>query len=147
MKYVLDENDRQQIIFEIMRGETTAEQVKEKYNLSSLLSIYSWVGKYVSQNEVLSLPPQTEDDMANKSIFSTISKAIVAKIPSFQHFKSQVLPRCFCAGLPLLSLSLHKGTFLIYSFINTAEIAHVKDKRYICIVMCDEKEIPTPCSR
>ena len=35
--------------------------------LASVNSIYTWIGKYVSQSESLSLQPQTSDEMANKS--------------------------------------------------------------------------------
>lgn len=66
-KYKLEDEDRQQFVFEILRGETTPEKIKEKYNISSVSNIYAWIGKYVSQNEVVSLQPQIDDNMANKS--------------------------------------------------------------------------------
>jgi len=66
-KYVLEDEDRMQFVFDILRGETTPEEIVKKYQISSVNSVYSWIGKYVSQNEVVTLQPQIDDDMANKS--------------------------------------------------------------------------------
>ena len=46
---------------------TTAEDVKKKYDITSINSVYTWIGKYVSQEKLLSLQEQTDEDMANKS--------------------------------------------------------------------------------
>ncbi len=47
----------------------------------------------------------------------------------------------------LFKLCLHKCTFQIYSFINAIGVVHVRDKRYFCIIMSDEEEIPMCWSR
>ncbi len=65
--YTLDDNDREQLVLDIMSGRITAEDVRKKYMLASINSVYSWIGKYMSQKESVSLPDQSEEDMANKS--------------------------------------------------------------------------------
>ncbi len=65
--YTMDDSDREQVVLEILRGAMTPEEAKAKYMLASISSIYTWIGKYVSQSESLSLQPQTSEDMANKS--------------------------------------------------------------------------------
>ncbi|MCH5238572.1 MAG: hypothetical protein J1E95_12415, partial [Muribaculaceae bacterium] len=66
-KYLLEEEDRQQIVMDILQGKTRPEEVKEKYDLSSVQLIYGWIGKYISENEVLSLQEINEEEMARKS--------------------------------------------------------------------------------
>ena len=66
-KYILEEEDRQQIVMDILQGKTRPEEVKEKYDLSSVQLIYGWIGKYISENEVLSLQEINEEEMARKS--------------------------------------------------------------------------------
>ncbi len=65
--YTMDDSDRDQVVLEILRGAMTPDEAKSKFRLASVNSIYTWIGKYVSQSESLSLQPQTSDDMANKS--------------------------------------------------------------------------------
>lgn len=65
--YTMDDSDRDQVVLDILRGTMTPEDAKSKFMLSSVNSIYTWIGKYVSQSESLSLHPQTSDEMANKS--------------------------------------------------------------------------------
>ena len=67
VKRTLEESDRVEEVLNILRGATTPEDVQRKYRISSLNSIYTWIGKYVSANEVLSLQDQTEEEMAKKS--------------------------------------------------------------------------------
>lgn len=62
-----DEEDRVNDVLDILRGATTPEEVRAKYRISSVNIIYTWIGKYVSANEVLSLQDQTEEEMAKKS--------------------------------------------------------------------------------
>lgn len=68
-RYILDDQDRIEIVGEILKGNTTVEEVREKYKLSSTVSIYSWIGKFISQTKSLSLQEETsiDNDMANKS--------------------------------------------------------------------------------
>ncbi len=65
--YTMDDSERDQIVLEILRGAMTPDEAKSKCRLASVNSIYTWIGKYVSQSESLSLHPQTSEDMANKS--------------------------------------------------------------------------------
>lgn len=65
--YTMDDSDRNQVVLDILRGTMTPEDAKSRFMLASVNSIYTWIGKYVSQSESLSLQPQTSDEMANKS--------------------------------------------------------------------------------
>ena len=62
-----DENDRLNAVLDILKGATTAEEVRRKYDITSINSVYTWIGKYINQTKSLSLQDQTEEDMANKS--------------------------------------------------------------------------------
>lgn len=66
-RLVPEESDRIDEVLNILQGLTTPEEVRKKYRITSLNSIYTWIGKYVSANEVLSLQDQTEEEMAKKS--------------------------------------------------------------------------------
>ena len=66
-RMVPEESDRIDEVLNILQGLTTPEEVRKKYRITSLNSIYTWIGKYVSANEVLSLQDQTEEEMAKKS--------------------------------------------------------------------------------
>lgn len=65
--YKADEQDRANAVLYILKGVTTAEEVKKKYDITSINSVYTWIGKYVNQEKSLSLEEQTDEDMANKS--------------------------------------------------------------------------------
>lgn len=62
-----EEHDRLNAVLDILKGITTAEEVRKKYDLTSINSVYTWIGKYVSQEKSLSLEAPTEGDMAKKS--------------------------------------------------------------------------------
>ena len=66
-RLILEESDRIDEVLNILQGLTTPEEVRKKYRITSVNSIYTWIGKYVSANEVLSLQDQTEEEMAKKS--------------------------------------------------------------------------------
>ena len=66
-KYTLEDEDRQKIVLDIIGGEITPEEVKEKYKIASIQSVYSWIGKYMSQQNVVFSHDINDDDMANKS--------------------------------------------------------------------------------
>ena len=51
----------------ILKGVTTAEDVRKKYAITSINSVYTWIGKYVTQEKALFLSGQTDEDMANRS--------------------------------------------------------------------------------
>lgn len=65
--YKTDEQDRVDSVLDILKGVTTPEEVRRKYNITSLNSIYTWIGKYVSQEKALSLEVQIEEVMSQKS--------------------------------------------------------------------------------
>lgn len=65
--YKAEEHDRINAVLDILKGTITAEEVRKKYDITSINSVYTWIGKYVSQEKSLSLEGQNEDDMANKS--------------------------------------------------------------------------------
>ena len=66
-EYKAEESDRINAVLDILKGVTTAEEVRKKYDITSINSVYTWIGKYISQEKSLSLGEQTEEDMANKS--------------------------------------------------------------------------------
>ncbi len=65
--YKPEEQDRIDAVLDILKGETTPEEVKKKYNIVSINSIYIWIGKYISHENSLSLEESTDEDMAKKS--------------------------------------------------------------------------------
>jgi hypothetical protein len=65
--YRYDEEEKVPIVIEFLTGETTAEKMVEKYHICSVQTLYAWVGRYVSQENLLSLQNQISDDMANRS--------------------------------------------------------------------------------
>ena len=62
-----EEHDRINAVLDILKGTTTAEEVRKKYDITSINSVYTWTGKYVSREKSLSLEEPTEEDMAKKS--------------------------------------------------------------------------------
>ena len=62
-----EEHDRLNAVLDILKGTTTAEEVWKKYDITSINSVYTWIGKYVSQEKSLSLEEPTEGEMAKKS--------------------------------------------------------------------------------
>lgn len=62
-----DEIEKGPIILEFLKGEHTAEDMVEKYHICSVQTLYAWVGKFLTQQESVSLSEQTDEDMANKS--------------------------------------------------------------------------------
>lgn len=63
----LDEEVRLSLVVDILGGKCTPEEVRQKYYLSSINSIYTWIGKYVSQTSSLSLQDKPDDNMRGKS--------------------------------------------------------------------------------
>ena len=65
--YKPEEEDRTQAVLDILSGKITAEDIQKKFDITSINSVYTWVGKYVSQEKALTLEEPTEEDMARKS--------------------------------------------------------------------------------
>ena len=64
--YKLDEEDRVNAVLDILKGVTTAEEIRKKFNIVTINSVYTWIGKYVTQEKALSLEEQSDEDMAKK---------------------------------------------------------------------------------
>ena len=65
--YRYEDEEKVPIVIEFLAGETSAEQMVEKYHICSTQTLYAWVGKYVSQENLLSLRNESPEDMANRS--------------------------------------------------------------------------------
>ena len=65
--YKPEEKDRELAVLDILSGKRTPEEIRKKFDITSINSVYTWVGKYVSQEKALTLEEPTEEDMARKS--------------------------------------------------------------------------------
>lgn len=63
----LDEERRISLVLDILGGKASPEEVRKNYSLASVNSVYTWIGKYVSQSSSLSLHESNEEDMSAKS--------------------------------------------------------------------------------
>lgn len=50
--YKAEESDKINAVLDILKGVITAEDVREKYDIMSINSVYTWIGKYVSQEKM-----------------------------------------------------------------------------------------------
>lgn len=64
--YKPDEGDRVNAVLDILKGVTTAEEVRKKFDIATVNSVYTWIGKYVTQEKALSLEEQSDEDMPGK---------------------------------------------------------------------------------
>ncbi len=62
--YKPDEEDRVNAVLDILKGVMTAEEVRKKFDIATVNSVYTWIGKYVTQEKALSLEEQSDEDMA-----------------------------------------------------------------------------------
>ena len=53
--YKAEEHDKVNAVLDILKGTTTAKKVRKKYDITSINSVYTWIGKYVGQEKSLSL--------------------------------------------------------------------------------------------
>lgn len=65
--YRYEDEEKVPIVIEFLAGETSVEEMVEKYHICSAQTLYAWVGKYVSQENLLSLRNESPEDMANRS--------------------------------------------------------------------------------
>lgn len=65
--YRYDDQEKISIVNEFLHETRDAQAIVDKYHISSVMTLYSWVGRVMIQTESLSLQEQTEDDMARKS--------------------------------------------------------------------------------
>lgn len=63
------EEEKLPIILEFLKGGMTAEEMTEKYHICSVQTLLAWVGRYLTEENSLTLrdKPESEEDMANKS--------------------------------------------------------------------------------
>lgn len=55
------------LVLEILGGKVSPEEVRKSCRLASINSVYTWIGKYVSQSGSLSLQQTKEEEMSSKS--------------------------------------------------------------------------------
>lgn len=66
-RYRHEKEDMALAALDFLKGEQTPAQLVEKHHISSEQTLFSWVGRYLSENRLLSLQDQTSEDMANRS--------------------------------------------------------------------------------
>ena len=71
--YKPDEGDRVNAVLDILKGVTTAEEVRKRFDIATVNSVYTWIGKYVTQEKALSLEEQSEEDI---SVYTWIGKYV-----------------------------------------------------------------------
>lgn len=49
--YKPDEEDRHNAVLDVLKGGTTAEEVRKKFDIATVNSVYIWIGKYVTQEK------------------------------------------------------------------------------------------------
>lgn len=54
-RYIHDEEDRVLAALDFLKGENTPEELVEKYHISNIQVLFSWVGRYLSENRLVSL--------------------------------------------------------------------------------------------
>ncbi len=71
-----------QIVSEYVRGHIPASEIIEKYHLSSRQVLFSWMDRFVNEEEWVSLPGnQSEDPMAHKNPEECIKECKEVKLP------------------------------------------------------------------
>ena len=64
-KYIHDKEDRVMAALDFLKGENTPEELVKKYHVTSIQVLFAWVGRYLSENHLVSLQEKNEDTMAN----------------------------------------------------------------------------------
>ena len=103
--YRYEDEEKVPIVIEFLTGETSAEKMVEKYHICSVQTLYAWVGRYVSQENLLSLQNKNYEDMANRSKDDQIRelKAALKKAQKEAELeklraKAQIVWKCFQDG-------------------------------------------------
>ena len=65
--YRYEDEEKVPIVIEFLAGEMSAEEMVDKYHICSVQTLYAWVGRYVSQERLLSLQNQNHEEMAYRS--------------------------------------------------------------------------------
>lgn len=69
-----EKEDRVLAVLDFLKREQSVADLVQKHHISNEQTLYSWVGRYLSQNELVSLQDINENDMANKSKDDQIRK-------------------------------------------------------------------------
>lgn len=64
-KYKFSEEDKMSIVSEYVTGGRPAQEIADKYHLSSRQILFNWMDRYVNEREIVSLP-ESEEDMSRK---------------------------------------------------------------------------------
>lgn len=67
VRYRHEEEDRTLAVLDFLKKELSVAEVVKKHHVSSEQILYSWVGRYLSENIIVSLHEQTDDNMAKTS--------------------------------------------------------------------------------
>ena len=67
VRYRHEEEDRTLAVLDFLKREQSVADLVQKHHISNEQTLYSWVGRYLSQNELVSLQDTNENNMANKS--------------------------------------------------------------------------------
>ena len=65
-KYKFTEEDKMSIVSEYVVSGRPAQEIIEKFHLSSRQVLFGWMDKYVNEREIVSLP-ENDEDMAKKT--------------------------------------------------------------------------------
>ena len=78
VRYRHEDEDRTLAVLDFLKREQSVADLVQKHHISNEQTLYSWVGRYLSQNELVSLQDTNENDMANKSKDDQIRELKVA---------------------------------------------------------------------
>ena len=65
-KYKFTEEDKMSIVSEYVSSGRPAQEIVDKYHISSRQILFNWMDKYVNERELVSLP-EHEEDMAKRT--------------------------------------------------------------------------------
>ena len=65
--YRHEKEDRDLAVLDFLKGEQSPSELMKKHHITSEQTLFSWVGRYISENRLLSLQRETGDDMPRKS--------------------------------------------------------------------------------
>ena len=66
-KYIFDDDDKMRIVSEYYQSHEPAQQVVERYKLSSKQVLFNWMDKYLHEESLYLPSKQNEDPMAKKN--------------------------------------------------------------------------------
>lgn len=59
--------DRELAVLDFLHGDISVGDVVAKHHISNEQTLFSWIGRYMSEHNLLSLDGQSEEDMTDKS--------------------------------------------------------------------------------